>query len=250
MKKQNKQKGITIISLVITIIVLIILAGVSVALIYNSSIFTTALEAKEQTNKQTATEKINLKITHAQMNSYAEKQEMPSLKELSYLLRDDEEIEYVTQTSKLASAQYDVTSDNPSSIYTKLKDYPYEFEINSSLQLASIDGIKIATTNNNNTSQCYIDTSKLIATISKGVEYEATENCIITGTIQTYTPTGGNVHVSILIDGVTIGNVHLNYSRWMHVPVYYPLKKGQKILFNATGADGATILYIYAYATL
>ena len=32
-------------------------------------------------------------------------------------------------------------------IYTKLKEYPYEFEINSNLQLASIDGVEIKTSN-------------------------------------------------------------------------------------------------------
>ena len=108
----------------------------------NNGIFNRANEAKELTNKQTATEKINLKITTAQMNKYAEKQEMPTLKELSEVLRDDNEIQYVTEKSQIASTKYEV-GENPTSIYTKLNDYPYEFEINGQLQLASIDGIKI-----------------------------------------------------------------------------------------------------------
>lgn len=37
------------------------------------------------------------------------------------------------------------------SIYTKLKDYPYEFEINSNLQLASINGVKVSYDNGGNT---------------------------------------------------------------------------------------------------
>ena len=146
MRKLIKNKGITLISLVITIIVLIILASVGIYLsLGNNGIFTKAQEAKEKTQRETATEKINLKITTAQMNSYAEKQEMPTLKELSLILKEDSEISYVTEESKVASAEYNVPSDNPSTIYTKLKDYNYEFGINSSLQLASIDGVKVAT---------------------------------------------------------------------------------------------------------
>ena len=146
MRKLIKNKGVTLISLVITIIVLIILASVGIYLsLENNGIFTKAQEAKEKTQRETATEKINLKITTAQMNSYAEKQEMPTLKELSLILKEDSEISYVTEESKVASAEYNVPSDNPSTIYTKLKDYNYEFGINSSLQLASIDGVKVAT---------------------------------------------------------------------------------------------------------
>ena len=151
MRKLIKNKGITLISLVITIIVLIILASVGIYLsLGNNGIFTKAQEAKEKTQRETATEKINLKITTAQMNSYAEKQEMPTLKELSLILKEDSEISYVTEESKVASAEYNVPSDNPSTIYTKLKDYNYEFGINSSLQLASIDGVKVA---NNDTTE-------------------------------------------------------------------------------------------------
>ncbi len=146
----RKEKAITLISLVITIVILIILAGVAIYLsLGNNGLFVKSKEAKEATNKQTATEKINLKITTAQMDKYAEKQVMPTLKELSEVLRDDSEIEYVTEESQVASAKYDVPSENPSSIYTKLNDYPYEFEINAQLQLASIDGVKIANQNIN-----------------------------------------------------------------------------------------------------
>ena len=141
----EKLGGITLISLVITIVVLIILVGVAIYLsLSNNGIINRVNEAKEATNKQTATEKMNLKITTAQMNKYAEKQEMPTLKELSELLKEDNEIQYVTETSKVATTEYDVPSESPTSIYTKLKEYPYEFEINASLQLASINGIKIA----------------------------------------------------------------------------------------------------------
>lgn len=150
MKKMRK-KGITLISLVVTIIVMLILAGITVNLVLNENngIFNTAQHAKEENSKQTATEKINLKITNSQMSSWAELQRMPTLQELADDLCEDNEIEYVKlESQKLASLDKIEVGENDS-FFTKLKDYPYEFEINSSLQLASIDGIKIATTNNN-----------------------------------------------------------------------------------------------------
>ena len=146
----KKEKAITLISLVITIVVLIILAGVAIYLsLGNNGIFEKTKQAKEATNKQTATEKINLKITTAQMNKYAEEERMPTLKELSLILKEDYEIQYVMKNSQVGSAEYDITSENPTSIFTKLKEYSYEFEINSSLQLASIDGIQSAKDNPN-----------------------------------------------------------------------------------------------------
>ncbi len=151
MKQVLKNKrGITLISLVITIILLIIIASIAISLgIGEGGILNKAKHAKEETNKQTATEKINLKITTAQMNSYTEKQKMPTLKELSIVLKEDNEIDYVTEKSQIASKKYEV-GEEPTSIYTKLKDYPYEFEINDNLQLASINGVKITIENKHN----------------------------------------------------------------------------------------------------
>ncbi len=52
MKKNRKQKGVTLIALVITIIVLIILAGVAInALVGENGIITQAQRAKEETDK-------------------------------------------------------------------------------------------------------------------------------------------------------------------------------------------------------
>ena len=143
----RKEKAITLISLVITVILIIILAGIGINLsLGENGLFSKAKYAKEETNKQTATEKINLKITNCQINTYSEREEMPTLKELSIALKEDKEIEYVTEESqKMASTKYEVGED-PTSIFTKLKEYPYEFEINGSLQLASINGIKVAQT--------------------------------------------------------------------------------------------------------
>lgn len=83
------------------------------------------------------------------MDTYIEKQQMPTLKQLSVLLSEDREISYVTETSqKVADTKKYEVGENPTSIYTKLEEYPYEFEIDDELKLASIDGIQIADNSN------------------------------------------------------------------------------------------------------
>lgn len=54
-------------------------------------------------------------------------------------------MEYVVLDSKALASLDKITVGDKKTIFTKIKRYPYEFEINSNLQLASIDGVKIAT---------------------------------------------------------------------------------------------------------
>lgn len=144
--KRKDNKGITLISLIVTIVVLIILASVTITLIIgeNNLLIGNAKEGANETKKQMATEKINLKITKSQMNSYAIEQRMPTLQELADDFCEDEEIEYVELKSKKIASIEKIKVSEDGSFFTKLKEYPYEFEINGSLQLASIDGIQIA----------------------------------------------------------------------------------------------------------
>lgn len=151
MKKiqKNKQKGITLVALVITIVVLVILSAVGIYFaLGNNGILNKAKEAKNETLKQAATEKINLKITSIQIETYGKEQRMPTLQEFSDRLCEDDEIQYVVLQSKKVGSLEKIEVGNASSIFTKLKEYPYEFEINSSLQLASIDGIEVVNDTN------------------------------------------------------------------------------------------------------
>ena len=141
----KNKKGITLISLVITIVVLVILSAVAIYLtLGNNGILNKAEQAKNETIKQTATEKMNLKITNMQIEKYAEEQRMPTLQEFADGLCEDDEIQYVQLQSKKVGSLSKIEVGEAESIFTKLKEYPYEFEINSSLQLASIDGIQVA----------------------------------------------------------------------------------------------------------
>lgn len=228
MKKSKERylRGITIISLVVTIIVLLILAGVTITiLLEDNGIIKKTQKAATETEKQVATETMNFKITNIQMKSYVETQQLPSLQYLADNLCEDDDMEYVSKVSKIGSLDAIDVSD-VSSIYTKLKDYPYEFEINGFLQLASIDGVKVATGNDDTVTLTkeqynsilnrisaleeksnglgFIDTSKELAIVSKigsqdstsgfwvtsaataNSSYTATEDCNISGWIAVY----------------------------------------------------------------
>ncbi len=60
----KKEKGITLIALVVTIIVLLILAGVSIAMLTGSNgILTQANNAKQVTEKSAEQEKVQIAVT-------------------------------------------------------------------------------------------------------------------------------------------------------------------------------------------
>ena len=68
-QKENKQKGITLIALVVTIVVLIILAGVSINMIIgDNGIITQAQTAKTQTEQATLKEKLDMIALEGELN--------------------------------------------------------------------------------------------------------------------------------------------------------------------------------------
>lgn len=183
MKQMIEKHGITLIALVITIIVLVVLAGISINLIFKEyGIIERAETASEETTKAVAKEKMNLKITEIQMVKYTEEQRMPTLQELADELCEDEEIQYVTLQSKTVASLEKITVGEATSIYTKIKEHPYEFEINSSLQLASIDGVKVETNNN---TQVIISVQELKNLIQEEIQ-KANVTAVPSGTVISY----------------------------------------------------------------
>ena len=70
-KVDRKNKGITLIALVITIIVLLILAGVTIAtLTGDNGILTKATEAKEETRAAEVEERVNLWKSEKEISNY------------------------------------------------------------------------------------------------------------------------------------------------------------------------------------
>lgn len=147
MKKniEDREKGITLVAIVVTIIVLLIIAGIAINLsIGNNGLFSRSEKAAEEHEKQEATEQINLKITNSQIQTYAKKGRLPTLQEIADDFCEDDEIQYVELKSKKIASLKKIDIGNNESILTKLKNYDYEFEINSDLKLASINRVKIA----------------------------------------------------------------------------------------------------------
>ena len=67
MKRTYKQKGITLVALVITIIILLILSGISISALTNTGIFGKAKESKERTIKAQLQQEITLAIHEIQI---------------------------------------------------------------------------------------------------------------------------------------------------------------------------------------
>ena len=81
-KKNEAQKGITLIALVITIIVLLILAGVGIAMLTGQNgILTQAQSAKTTTENKSAEEKVKLAVMSARTRSETASLELDKLKE-------------------------------------------------------------------------------------------------------------------------------------------------------------------------
>ena len=98
--KKLRNKGITLIALVITIIVLLILAGVSIAMLSgDNGILKQATNAKEMTEKNEDIEKIKLAITEAQIgeNGYEELNFHNFQKALNNQFGEDNAIVYINE---------------------------------------------------------------------------------------------------------------------------------------------------------
>ncbi len=71
----NKNQGITLIALIVTIVVLLILAGVSINLVLgNNGVIKKSKEAKEEYNKSSVKEKVGLLLNEYAINNQTEEE--------------------------------------------------------------------------------------------------------------------------------------------------------------------------------
>ena len=104
-----------------------------------------ALKAGEKHDKKTATELMSLKISSLQMQNYDDENlEQTQLQYLADKLVEDKEIQYVKLTEDSNPTLEHIDTTGYSSFFTKLKDYPYEFEINSSSRIASVENYRVS----------------------------------------------------------------------------------------------------------
>ena len=137
--KQKKNYGITLIALVITILILVILAGVTIATLKGTNLFNNAIKAKEKSDYEAAKEAMELKLsainTDYEMHGNGEDKLEFTAERLDP--EKDDDIEYVrAEYEEEASIQGIKQGKNMAKIYTKLKKYKdYEFGINSNIEI-------------------------------------------------------------------------------------------------------------------
>ena len=109
--KRSKQNGITLIALIVTIIVLLILSGVTIAtLTGENGILTSTMKAKEETEKSSDIEQINLLITENQIKEHIIGEK---LKELEFNTVEDIKSIYDSETGKTyGNGWYYLTPEN------------------------------------------------------------------------------------------------------------------------------------------
>ena len=101
MLKKKENKGITLIALVITVIVLLILAGISISMLTGQNgILNRAQEAKEKTEEAVLEEKIRLLTAETLINEYTGQEEEKTAQELQNELNNQGENVLVIQWDK------------------------------------------------------------------------------------------------------------------------------------------------------
>lgn len=180
----NSKDGITLIVLVVTIVILLILASVSIYLgLENNGIIERAKQASEEYVSSAEEEEKQLNDAYGQID-----------------------------TESGESATLTITME----------------ELNNLIDERS----------NKN----YIDMSNVLSNIGFDVEYEATEDCIITGVISAHS----HGIVYIYINDTYMTHLRNNAGWWVESPIYLPLKKGQKIKVTRSSSNTGCTLKAYS----
>ena len=121
--KIKQEKGITLIALVITIVVLLILAGVSISLVLNNNgVISKAKDAKNSTEKGQAQDEVNLAINYLQIEDAT-----------STLTREDKRKILEDELRKIsADSSVSISGDGFKIIHKK-----YEFFVDKDLKISS-----------------------------------------------------------------------------------------------------------------
>lgn len=133
-----KQKGITLIALVVTIVVLLILAGVSINLLLgDNGIITKAKGAKEEYSKSSVKEKVNLLLSEHTINNSTGQNE-----DLAKFLRQNLQVgvaENDDNTYSFILGEYQVITDENSIISIE------KFNLNTDKTYANVEHMKADT---------------------------------------------------------------------------------------------------------
>ena len=132
--KGLQQNGITLVALVITIVILLILAGVVISQLMESGLFNKTNMAKTETDKRKAFEELNLLVLEVQ----TEKEGSATLQDVVNKLQEDTNNEYAVylDVASITNTVPKIT-DSTESIYVIYKGF--KFKIDNKLQVTIID---------------------------------------------------------------------------------------------------------------
>ena len=185
---KGNQKGITLVALVITIIVLIILAAVSINLVLGENgVMQRAQTGAQEYNRKAAQESLELKIAGIDTDSFMKNGRSATLQELAIALDNDKDIEYVVTTSRVAATE-PIDIGDAEEIYTKLSEYSYEFGVDRDLKISKVDGVLLTSGGGNNGNNLPTLVSQI--------------------TSDNY---GDSVNYSVTVNGVTLDNWKIFY---------------------------------------
>ena len=142
---KNKEKGITLIALVITIIILLTLAGVGISTLTQTGLFAKATEAKNKTEIKAATEKINLIIMQYKIQNVNKENNLNDFKEYCNNIEEVDKMSlvlYWKKTSSIIDNLETMGAGNAKYLKLKLKQYKYEFLIDDEFKIIEINGNK------------------------------------------------------------------------------------------------------------
>ena len=159
----KQAKGITLVSLVITIIVMLILAGVSLSMVMGeNSVLDQATQAVDETERSTVADEASLAVGAVQTKYYGQYSATTGRKTMKEVLKGELSFKDFTSASevKLAIQDYTVTVDGTS--------YTYEASL-------------IITHKNGNVYQTYLDVTDVGISVV-GVECTQRNGSAVTGT--------------------------------------------------------------------
>ena len=134
--KVKSFKGITLIALIITIIILLILAGVTINEIRNNGLFSKVINSKEETLKSQSLEELKLKVSEIQVERIGQ----ASLKDIAISLKNDTENKYIVSVDSDSNENSeDEQFENINKIYVIYKNY--KFIIDNNFEISSIKKI-------------------------------------------------------------------------------------------------------------
>ena len=136
--KNIGNKGITLIALIITIIILLILAGITISSINGESgLFSKAKIAREETKRSNAKEKLNIKLLEFQTKKISEEGKN---------LEIDDLVDWIDPDSKYYDSEIISIMDNPENKSKIVEIDKFYFEITEKFEINDIKESSTETT--------------------------------------------------------------------------------------------------------